>query len=68
MFVCQGAGVCGGQCVPGRRQCVGTTPQVCSPDGMWMNSTGNECLKALGGGVWQRRRVHERQLCRRRVL
>ena len=48
MFVCQGAGVCGGQCVPGRRQCVGTTPQVCSIEGMWMNSTGNECLKAIG--------------------
>ena len=47
-FVCQGSGVCGGQCVPGRRQCVGTTPQVCSTDGMWMNTTGNECLKAVG--------------------
>jgi hypothetical protein len=48
MFVCQGAGVCGGQCVPGRRQCVGTTPQVCSTEGTWGNSTGNECLKAIG--------------------
>jgi hypothetical protein len=48
MFVCSGAGVCGGQCVPGRRQCVGTMPQVCSTDGQWTNAGGNECLGAIG--------------------
>ena len=48
MFVCGGIGVCGGQCVPGRRQCSGTTAQVCSSDGQWMNTTGDECLKTRG--------------------
>ena len=48
MFVCRGNGECSGQCVPGRRQCAGTTPQVCSTDGQWMNTTGNDCFKQLG--------------------
>ncbi len=40
--------MCGGVCVPSRRQCVGTTPQVCGTNGQWMNTTGNECLKDRG--------------------
>lgn len=46
-FACSGEGECSGDCVPGKRDCVGTTPRQCSEAGEWEELEA--CPEACGG-------------------
>ncbi len=39
---CSTTAGCTGECRPGTKQCSGSQPQICDPDGAWQN-TGNAC-------------------------
>jgi hypothetical protein len=46
-FVCKD-GSCGGECVPGAKDCVGQTPRVCDSSGKWVDL--NNCDARCEGG------------------